>query len=165
MTRDCKEIRTYLDSLSASDVPGPRMDSVKLHATQCDECSRSLTAKLMSVELMKVRREESEQVHPSPFFESLVMNAVRARNTVATPIAAFTRWWKATSSILAFSATLSMIFIVVALMTTKEQVVTSSVSSNLYPAESVILDQTNGKDLTNEQVLQVVYNPRYEENK
>ncbi len=165
MTRDCKEIRTYLDSLLFSDLSGPKIESVRLHTTRCDECSRALTATLMSAELIKVRREESEQIHPPPFFESMVMKAVKARNTVVAPISAFTRWWKATSSILAFSATLSMIFIVVALMTTKEQVVTSSASNNLYPAESVILDQTSGRDLTNEQVLQVVYNPRYEESK
>jgi len=167
MGRKCNQITGWLDSISLNDCSVEILQEIRIHADQCQGCREALTAATLSAELLRVRIEEAEALHPSPFFESLVMNAIRAGKVVSTPINAFTRWWKATSSILAFSASISVILIVVALMTTTtdDAPLTSSTSSNLYPTEAVILDQNGGRDMTNEQVLQVVYTPRYEEKK
>ena len=167
MGLNCNEITTHLDSISLNHASEEVVQEIRIHADQCRACREAFTAAILSAELLRARIEESETLQPSPFFESVVMNAIRAGKAVSTPIAAFTRWWKATSSILAFSASISVILIVVALMTsTTEDVPTvSSTSSNLYPTEAVLLDQTSTKDMTNEQVLQVVYTPRYEEKK
>lgn len=168
MRRTCNEIIACLDSVSLNHISEEILSELREHADSCKECDNVLTAAMLSSELLRARLDEAESIDPSPFFESVVINAIKAGKAVSTPIAAFTRWWKATSSILAFSASMSVILIVVALMTTtvEEAPTVSSTSSNLYPTEAVLMDQaTNGKDLTNEQVLQVVYTPRYEEKK
>ena len=168
MRRTCNEIIAYLDSVSLNHISEDILSELRQHADTCEGCGNVLTSAMLASELLRARLDEAESVHPSPFFESVVMNAIKAGKAVSTPIAAFTKWWKATSSILAFSASISVILILVALMTSRveEAPVISSSSSNLYPTEAVLMDQTtNGRDLTNEQVLQVVYNPRYEEKK
>jgi hypothetical protein len=167
MGLNCNEIKTRIDSISLNHASEEVVQEIRIHADQCQGCRAALTAATLSAQLLRVRIEEAEAMHPSPFFESLVMNVIKAGKVVSTPINAFTRWWEATSSILAFSASISVILIVVALMTTKtdDAPLASSTSSNLYPTEAVILDQNGGRDMTNEQVLQVVYTPRYEEKK
>jgi hypothetical protein len=165
MGETCKQIREYIDAMPSGQMTRSISSVIEEHVNDCHGCRHSLTASRIASEFLRVRIEESEEAVPSPFFESIVMNAVRAKKVVSAPIAAFARWWKATSSILAFSASAAVILLVVALMTTVKEESPLTSSSNLYPTESVILDQSAGRDLTYEQVLQVVYNPRYEENK
>lgn len=165
MGRKCNEIRDLMDSCPAGQLSAKALEEIEGHVEMCPACAAALSATTAIGELFRIRAEAAEKVNPSPFFESIVMGALRARKAVAAPMSAFAQWWKATSSILAFSASASMVLMVVALMmTSRDETPTTTITSgHLYPPEAVMIDATSGKDLTNEQVLQVVYNPRYEE--
>lgn len=165
MGRECDEIRDLMDSCPAGQLSTKALEEIEDHVEMCSACARALSVTTAIGELFRARTENAAKVNPSPFFESLVMGALRARKVVATPVSAFAQWWRATSSILAFSASASVILMVVALMMTSrdETPITTITSGHLYPPEAVMIDANSGKDLTNEQVLQVVYNPRYEE--
>lgn len=167
MSLTCKEVKALIDSFPIDQLQTSLNDEFQSHLAECRSCDSAFVATLAMGEFFNVRREDAEHVSPSPFFQSVVINTLRARKAVATPIAAFAQWWKATSSILAFSASISGILIVVALISSMkdDSSITQTYSNNLYPPEAVMIDSTSGKDLTDEQVLQVVYNPRYEEKK
>ena len=166
MGQTCKEVKSLIDSVPINQLQASLNESLRSHLLECRTCDSAVSATLAMGVFFNARREGAEEVSPSPFFESIVINALRARKAVAAPMVAFAQWWKATSSILAFSASISGILIVVALISSvKDDASIAPTYSNLYPPEAVMIDSTSGKDLTDEQVLQVVYNPRYEEKK
>ena len=154
-----KHITEILDSVALTELSEADLTTVRAHAEDCSNCHEAFRAAQLSSALLKVKFEAPS---PSPFFQAKVMNALREKQTLQRPIETFRRWWQASATMVGL-----MVMIVVCLAAatfiapvTGEDDSQAGTNFNLYTTESVILNQKSRGDLTNEQVLEVIYNPR-----
>lgn len=129
---------------------------IESHAAHCANCRRAVEAARVSGALWRAKT-----IEPSPFFQAKILNALRERQNLAKPLAAFWRWWHASAALVAL-----MIVTVAALATLTFLAPQTDASSesqasianyNFYSTEAVILNQKTARDLTNEQTLQIIY--------
>jgi len=164
MKDECKDFLMKIDSIGCGELTLELHVELKTHGDGCDSCGKALAALDLATILFRTRSVEAESLMPPAFFDSQVMTSIRNSVDKANTFGAFKSWWEASSSIMAFGAAIAFLFSVIAItgVLNKEETVNTS-SSNLYPAESVLMG--NGRDLTSEQVFEVVYNPMFEEKK
>jgi predicted anti-sigma-YlaC factor YlaD len=159
-------ITEILDGKRYAEISAEETASIAEHAAVCASCAAAFDAARISSYLLETRAEAAS-VEPSPFFQAKVMNAVRARQNLRKPMAAFRRWWQASYSMIAL-----MIMTVAALIALTLFAPSSSadetqavVPNNLYTTDGVIMNQRTPRDMSDEQVFQVIYNPRFEAGK
>ena len=161
-------ITQILDDQNLAAFSAEEIQALEAHAGDCAACGNALRAARLASLMLKFDAERRELVEPTPFFQAKVMNAVRARQReLKKPIAAFRRWWQAS-----FAPVCLMLLTVACLIAlslfapaTADDEATAVVPNNLYTTDAVIMNQSNRRELTNEQVFRVIYNPRYEPNR
>ena len=161
-------ITQILDERALADLSAEENRRLEAHAGDCAPCAKALQAARLAALMLNLDAVRRESVEPSAFFQAKVMNAVRARRQeLKKPIAAFRRWWQAS-----FAPVCLMLLTVVGLIAlslfapkTSDDEATAVVPNNLYTTDAVIMNQSNRRELTNEQVFRVIYNPRYEPNR
>ena len=163
-----EHIIDLLDGTAFAALSDDEREVIKTHAARCAGCERAYEAARLSASLLIARRETIAAVTPTPFFEAKVMNAIRARQqNLKKPIAAFRRWWQAS-----FAPVCAMLLVVAGLImlslmapkTGAGEEAQAVAPNNLYTTDAVILNQRSSREMTNEQVFRVIYNPRYEAN-
>ena len=152
-------ILEILDRASFADLSEDELNVVETHAASCLDCRRAFAAARVSAVLLGARAA-APAVEPSAFFQSKVLNAIREKQPLRKPIAAFWRWWQAS-----YPLVCSMLFIVITLavltMIAPKSNTEQAVSTyNLYSTDSVILNQNPPRSLTTEQALEVIYTER-----
>ena len=157
-----KHITETLDKAAFTDLNEADLTIVHAHIEDCANCKQAFQAAQISSVLLKVKSEISQPT-PSPFFQAKVINALkREKQNLQKPLEAFRRWWQASAAMVGL-----MVMIVACLIATSfiapsasEDEAQAGTNFNLYTTDSVILNQKSPRDLTNEQVFQVIYNPR-----
>lgn len=166
-----EHIIDLLDGKAFAELSGDEREAIKTHSARCAGCEKAYAAARISSALLATRAETlaAAAPSPSPFFEAKVMNAIRARQqNLKRPIAAFRRWWQAS-----FAPVCAMLLVVASLITLSllappagaDEEAQAAAPNNLYTTDAVILNQRSSREMTNEQVFRVIYNPRYEANK
>lgn len=130
------------------------LETIKVHARECEDCLHAYQAAQISHSLMKER--VAAEFVPPPFFHTRVLATLRERQT-ANESWSFARLWKATgvlaSSMVATFATLAVLTFVIP--DTQQQV---GSLSNVNPAEEVILNQTSQPEEESDgQLLTTIY--------
>ncbi len=153
-----RHILKILDRTEFSRIPAAEMAEVKAHTETCQNCRAAFRAARMASTLFK---ESSLAAPPLPttFFQAKVLEAWRASRSVPPPFAAFWRWWQASATLVSL-----MCALVFGLMTVSIAVswADSAISRNtdsgtdLYSAETVILDRQTPRGLTTEQVFEML---------
>ncbi len=156
-----KHILEILDRQRFSELSENELRSIEIHSAECADCRQAFEAARISAVLLNVRAEIPAAL-PSPFFEAKILNAIREKQNVRKPIAAFWRWWQAS-----YPLVCSMLFIVLTLgaltffaPNSKSEEAVSTY--NLYSADAVILNQKPPRNLTTEQALEVIYTERHD---
>ncbi len=157
-----KHITEILDNAAFADVSEEDLTIIRAHAENCPNCKQAFQAARVTSVLLKVKSEIPAPL-PSPFFQAKVINALqREKQNLQKPLEAFRRWWQASAAMVGL-----MVMIVACLIATSfiaplasEDEAQAGTNFNLYTTDSVILNQKSPRDLTNEQVFQVIYNPR-----
>jgi hypothetical protein len=72
------------------------LESVRTHAARCPECRRAFEAARVSSELLRARAAETFE--PSPFFQTRVMAALRARRA-EEEVPVLSRLWRAAGAL------------------------------------------------------------------
>lgn len=152
-------ILEILDHKGFAEIKGDELGRVQNHCAECSNCRQAFEAARISAVLLNARSEIAP-VEPNAFFQSKVLNAIRERQQLRNPIAAFRRWWQAS-----YALVCSMLFVVIslALLTVfapKPESAQASSTYNLYSTDSVILNQRPPQTLTTEQALEVIYTER-----
>ena len=155
-----RHILEILDEKSFAEFGGDELKNFQIHCAECPDCRQAFEAARISSVLLNVRAAIPAPA-PSAFFQSKVLNAIREKQNLRKPLAAFWRWWQASSALVWL-----MFFIVATLgiltflapKSNNEEAVSSTY--NLYTTDAVILDQKPPHNLTNEQVLEVIYTER-----
>ena len=156
-----KHITKILDRIAFAELSERDKKTVSAHVSNCADCQRAFEAARLSSVLLKANALAETPVTPSPFFQAKVMNAWRERQMKLPPhpIEAFRRWWQASAAPIFLMLVTVMILIsltVLAPQSSAEDSVEIS-SFNPYSADAVILNQNEPRDLTNEQVFQLIY--------
>ena len=155
-----RHILEILDGKKFTEIDGAERETVQAHAAGCADCRRALEAARVSAVLLTARAEVPA-VEPSAFFQAKVLNAIREKQNLRKPIAAFWRWWQASYPLV---GSMLIIVIMLALLTVlapkPESAQAAASTYNLYSTDSVILNQAPPRSITTEQALEVIYNER-----
>jgi hypothetical protein len=150
-----EHIVEMLDGAPFGSFSGDELAGFREHCRECESCTTAFTAAQTSAAVIKF---DSEQVFgPSPFFQTKVMAALREQRSEASrSIWNFARLWQASASLVTMMVALvAMLMFAVALAPSHQTYASSS--SSMDQTEAVILEQDNPRDMTNDQVLQAIY--------
>ena len=149
-----EHIKKLLDEAPLSSLGEAELAAVRAHAESCAGCRRAFEAARASSAMLQARAAESFE--PSPFFQTRVMAALRERRAAEegwTPA----RLWKA-AGLLVSSMAATVAALLVLTFVAPEQAPAQEVAyGETYSAESVILDEAEGGQMTYEQVLTTLY--------
>lgn len=132
---------------------------VQAHTANCESCRQAVAAARISSALF--RAPAAETFEPSPFFQAKVLNALRERQNIRKPIAAFWRWWQASAAMVAIMLLMvvSLIALTVFAPSTNatEAQADGAANENPYSTEAVLMHQRMRSNLTTEQTLEIIY--------
>jgi predicted anti-sigma-YlaC factor YlaD len=131
---------------------------IEAHAAVCESCRRAAQAAKISSAML--RAASVEAFAPSPFFQSKVLNALREKQSLQKPLAAFWRWWQASAAMVGL-----MVMIVVSLIAltvfapsaNAGEAQAGNAVDNPFSTEAVLMHQKSSRDLTTEQTLELIY--------
>lgn len=154
-----RHILEILDGKKFAELGNDELKNFQVHSMSCSDCRQAYQAARVSAVLLNVRAE-MPAVEPSAFFQSKVLTAIREKQNLRKPIAAFRRWWQAS-----YALVCSMLFIVITLgaltfLAPKSNADQAVSTYNLYSTDSVILNQNPPRNITTEQALEVIYTER-----
>ena len=155
-----KHITEILNQTAFAELSPDELAAIDRHNAGCPPCAKSFEAARVSSMLLQVRAAEARSVEPSPFFQAKVLNALREKQNLRTPIRAFRRWWQASAVPVFMMLLTAAIFISLTVMAPQSNANDSTAelsNFNLYSTDAVILNQKAPRDLTTEQVFQVIY--------
>ncbi len=155
-----KHITEILDRATFAELSEQDKSVVSAHAKDCSSCRQAFEAARLSAILLK-SDTAAASIAPSPFFQSKVMTAWRERQLPRRPIEAFRRWWQASAAPVFIMLTIMAALVSLTFIAPQDSQAEIS-SFNLYTTDTVIMDQNPPRDLTNEQVFQVIYTTRNE---
>jgi len=154
-----KHITEILDRAAFAELSKEDLTIVHLHTKNCTKCRQAFEAAQISSVLLKTQAA-LEPPAPNAFFQAKVLNALRNKQTIVKPIAAFKRWWQASAApVFMMLITLGVLITFTLLAPTSDtnQAQAGIPDFNLYSADMVILNQKPPRDLTTEQVFEVLY--------
>jgi hypothetical protein len=149
-----QHIKAILESAPLGQLGKAELEAVRAHADVCAECGRAFAAARVAAELLRAR--SSETFEPSPFFQTRVLAALRARRA-EEEVPALRRLWRAAgalaSSMAASVALLAALTFVAPGVVDEGQAVAAS---EPYSAEATLLGATD-EELDDEAVFSVIY--------
>ena len=161
-----KHITKILDKAAFAGLGETDKEIISAHISDCAECRSAFEAARLSSVLLKVISDVGAP-EPSPFFQAKVMNAWRTRQIPRpNPIAAFRRWWQASAApVFLILATMAVLISLTIFAPQSggggaDDSLAETSNFNLYSTENIVLNQKAPKDLTNEQVFQVIYSAK-----
>jgi hypothetical protein len=148
-----RHVRSILESAPFEHLSAGESEIVRAHAASCVECARALEAARLASSL--VRERAASQFEPSPFFQTRVLAALRARRA-ADEVPALLRLWRAAGALassMVAAVVLLAAFTFVQPSTGADELAASS--SDPYSTEAVLAqDETTDNDVD---VLTVIY--------
>jgi hypothetical protein len=153
-----QHIKGIIEGAPLGSLSEGELEAVRAHAARCAECGRAFAAARVSAELLRARAAETFE--PSPFFQTRVLAALRARRAEEeAPV--FSRLWRAAgalaSSMVATVALLAGLTFVApgtALWPAEDEEVAAAPEPS--PAEAALLGAQD-EELDYEQVLSALY--------
>ena len=154
-----KHITKILDETAFKDLKAEQLGEINSHAANCAQCKSAFESARLSDALLK-NFAPSEVFEPTPFFETRVLAALREKQLMSKPIAAFWRWWQASSAVV-FLMLLSIGFLVVLTALAPQNAAENqeqATALNDYSTEQVFFRAEDARDeLTAGQALQIIY--------
>lgn len=163
-----KHITEILDHAAFAELSKDDLAAIEAHNADCPSCRQSFEAAQVSSMLLKVQADNAASIAPSAFFQTKVMNALREKQNLRSPIEAFRRWWQASAAPVFMMLLMVAVLISLTVMAPQSNAGDSTAelsSFNLYSTDAVILNQKAPRDLTTEQVFQVIYETKSDSNK
>jgi hypothetical protein len=132
--------------------------TIRAHVASCTSCSRSYDAAQISALLIKERADEAAQnvETANPFFQTRVIAAWRERRE--QNVSALRRLWNATGALVTTMAATTAALAVLTFVTPSSDTINQPTAALVpYSAESVVLDQSDNDQVTDDQVLSAIY--------
>ena|ERR1041385_2745801 len=152
-------ITEILDNARLADLSAAELRTIRTHVAECPGCAQAFEAAQISSLLMRERTSEAAEsaFNANPFFQTRVLAAWREQQS-SVGVWTFRRLWTATGAIVASMAATTaalavLTFVVPASDTTNQQIAAIVPSS----AETVILEQDQNDQISNDQVINAIY--------
>jgi hypothetical protein len=150
-----EHIKRLLDEAPLKSLGKAELAAVRAHAEVCEDCRRAVAAAQLSALMLKTRARES--FGPSPIFQTRVLAALRERRG-AEEGWTLARLWKSAGLLVSSLAATTAALAVFTFVAPSEPAVAQEVASgNGYTAESVILDESDEEQMTDDQVMSSLY--------
>jgi hypothetical protein len=151
-------ITELLDNAPLASLSEAELQRIQAHSAECQDCAHAFAAAQLSAILLQERTSEAAKsaLNANPFFQTRVLAAWREQQS-AGGAWSLRRLWNATGALVAsMAATTAMLamFAFAAPSETTNQVQAAVVP---YSAESVVFDQQDDNQMTNDQVIGAVY--------
>lgn len=156
-----RHITEILDETGYAALDGERLKTMQTHCAGCADCRQAFEASRVSTVLLTARAS-IPAAEPSAFFQSKVLNALREKQNIRRPVAAFRRWWQASYPLVCSMLLVVITLAVLTMFAPKSQPEQAVSTYNLYSTDAVILNQNAPRSLTTEQALEVIYTERRE---
>lgn len=153
-----QHIREILEGAPLHSLSEGEMERVRAHADACAPCRRAFDAARVSAELLRAR--PSEAFAPSPFFQTRVLAALRARRAEEeAPM--LSRLWRAAGA-LASSMAAAVVLLATLTFVAPETAVTDegevATVTEINSAEATLLGLSDGvEEMDDEQVFSALY--------
>ena len=151
-------ITEMLDSKPFASLSETELATIRTHVASCPSCSRAYDAAQISALLIKERADEAAQhtQNANPFFQTRVMAAWRERQEQS--VSALRRLWNATGALVTtMAATTAALAVLTFVAPSPEPTSQTTAALVPYSAESVVLDQSDNDQVTDDQVLSAIY--------
>jgi hypothetical protein len=102
-----EHIIELLDARSLSDLKASELSAINEHTANCSRCSQAFYASQISNLLLRSRAELN--IEPAPFFETIVMAAIRRDEQVQVGPFSFFRIWREANHLIYSMAALALI--------------------------------------------------------
>ncbi|HEX8722740.1 MAG TPA: hypothetical protein VF736_19135 [Pyrinomonadaceae bacterium] len=149
-----EHIKRLLDEAPLSSLGEAELASACAHAASCAECRRAFAAAQASSLMLKARAAEGFE--PPPFFQTRVLAALRGRRA-AEEGWTLARLWKSAGLLVSSMAATVAALLVLTFVAPEQAPAQEVASGGPYTAESLILDEAEGGQMTYEQVLATLY--------
>jgi len=133
--------------------------AISAHIKDCVACDRAFEAAQISTLLIKEHADgASDNAHnANPFFQTRVLAAWREQQTI-NKASGFRRLWSATGALVASMAATTAALGVLTFVAPATQPATQQTAALVpYSAETVVLDQNDNDQLTDDQVFSAIY--------
>ncbi len=153
-----RHITKILDNARFSDLSVEQASEINVHILDCQECRAAFRSAQVTSILLR-ENSNAEKIVATPFFQAKVLNAWREKQIVNNKVGVFWRWWQASAALVSM-----MFLVVISLITTTivgshyRNAVSRNTDSDaaLYSTETVILNEKPSRNLTTEQVYEVL---------
>jgi hypothetical protein len=147
-----------LDNKPFGELNEAEIETIASHAAGCVNCRSAYEAARISALLIKEHADEAAQnaLTANAFFQTRVMAAWREQR--ATNVSALRRLWNATGAMVATLAATTAALAVFTFVAPSSDTTTQPTAALVpYSAESVVLDQSDNDQVTDDQVLSAIY--------
>jgi hypothetical protein len=155
----CKQVRDAIAQNPLGRLDRDLSIAILAHCEGCAECRRQLDGAAVATSLIKARA--SQEIEPSPFFQTRVLAAIRDRAAVAGRLSA-ERMWNSARAIIASMVAVVVILLALNLFAPHPPLepVAGDSGRNGYSVETVVMEDNNAApddSLTSGQVLDTVF--------
>ncbi len=150
-------ITEILDSKPFASLNETELATIRTHVVSCASCNRAYDAAQISALLIKERANEAAQnaLDANPFFQTRVMAAWREQRE--KNVSALRRLWNATGALVTTMAATTAALAVLTFVAPSSEPASQTAALVPYSAESVVLDQSDNDQVTDDQVLSAIY--------
>ena len=153
-----QHIKAILEGAPLASLSEAELETVREHAARCADCGRAFRAARVAAELLRARA--AEEFEPSPFFQTRVLAALRARRA-EEEAPALRRLWRAAGALAASMAATVALLAGLTFLAPGPGVVTDdaavAATSEPYSAEAALLGVASAEEMDYEQVLSALY--------
>ncbi|MBK8148336.1 MAG: hypothetical protein IPK58_09025 [Acidobacteria bacterium] len=157
-------ITELIDEKGLANIDSAGRELIEVHAAECAACADALAAARFSVSMLRARADIGP-IHPSPFFETRVLSALRERQLQKAPFWSFRRWWQASHEMVGAMVLMAAVFGLLTIFAPADESQADLLNPNIYSTEADVLNQRPLRDMSREQVLEVIYSDRKEQGK
>ena len=146
-----------LDSKPFASLSETELATIQTHVVSCASCSHAFEASQIAALLIKERAEEAAEnaLNANPFFQTRVMAAWREHQE--KNVSALRRLWNATGALVTTMAATTAALAVLTFVAPSSETTSQTAALVSYSAESVVLDQSDNDQVTDDQVLSAIY--------
>jgi len=152
-------ITDILDNSSLRNLSERDLMTIRAHVEGCSPCHQAYEAAKISALLIKQRANEAvaNSVDVNPFFHTRVLAAWREQQAMAS-VSALGRLWSTTGALVASMAATTAALAVLTLVAPSSEPASQQTAALVpYSAEAVVLNQNDGDQITDDQILSAIY--------
>jgi len=154
-----EHITDILDNQPVAILSESELQTIRAHCATCAECEQAFATAQLAELLMKERTSEAAQnaLNANPFFQTRILAAWREQQS-SVGAWSLRRLWNATGALVA-SMAVTTAALAVLTFTIPSTNATTEQTAALIPssAETVVLNQDQDDQMTNDQVLSAIY--------